>query len=98
MRVLIAIPVYNEERHVERVLTEVRRHGEDILVVNDGSTDGSPALLARQADLHLITHRRNLGYYHRIEAIILAASRRDPAGPRIERLAVFRSPCPPLGI
>ena len=47
MRVLTAIPVYNEERHVERVLEEVRRYAGDILVVNDGSTDGTAELLAQ---------------------------------------------------
>jgi glycosyltransferase involved in cell wall biosynthesis len=62
MRVLTAIPVYNEERHVERVLDEVRRYAEDILVVNDGSTDRTGELLARQKGLRLITHPHNQGY------------------------------------
>jgi glycosyltransferase involved in cell wall biosynthesis len=62
MNVLTAIPVFNEERSVARVLSEVRRYAEDILVVNDGSTDATPELLARQKDLHRITHRRNMGY------------------------------------
>jgi dolichol-phosphate mannosyltransferase len=60
--VLTAIPVYNEARHLERVLDKVRRHARDILVVNDGSTDRTPALLARQKDLRVITHPKNLGY------------------------------------
>jgi dolichol-phosphate mannosyltransferase len=62
LRVLTAIPVYNEERHVEHVLDEVRRHAENILVVNDGSSDGTAALLAQQPGLHVITHPRNRGY------------------------------------
>jgi dolichol-phosphate mannosyltransferase len=62
MKVLTAIPVYNEERHVDAVLAEVRRFTDEILVVNDGSTDGTPALLAKQRDLHVITHRANRGY------------------------------------
>lgn len=62
MRTLIAIPIYNEARHLERVLAEVRRFAGDILVVNDGSTDETPNLLARQSDLHQIIHQRNLGY------------------------------------
>jgi dolichol-phosphate mannosyltransferase len=49
MKVVTAIPVYNEERHVEAVLTEVRRYCPDLLVVNDGSTDGTGAILARLA-------------------------------------------------
>jgi dolichol-phosphate mannosyltransferase len=62
MKFLTAIPIYNEEKYLEPVLAEVRRFSDDILVVNDGSTDRTPALLARQANLHLITHRGNKGY------------------------------------
>jgi dolichol-phosphate mannosyltransferase len=62
MNVLTAIPVYNEERHLLDVLAEVRRYTPDILVVNDGSTDGTGELLAGQADLRVITHSHNRGY------------------------------------
>src|SRR5437763_3454880 len=62
MQFLTAIPVYNEERHVERVLDEVRRHAEHILVVNDGSSDGTVDLLARQPGIAVVTHPRNRGY------------------------------------
>src|SRR5438128_1722918 len=61
MRFLLAIPVYNEERHVERVLAEVRRYAERVLVIDDGSTDGTSALLARQPGLQVITHPKNRG-------------------------------------
>jgi dolichol-phosphate mannosyltransferase len=62
MRFLTAIPVYNEERHLEGVLDEVRRYSPDILVVNDGSTDHTAELLSRQQGLQVITHPHNRGY------------------------------------
>jgi dolichol-phosphate mannosyltransferase len=62
MRFLTAIPVYNEERNIERALTEVRRYAPDIVIINDGSTDRTGELLARQAGLHVITHPHNRGY------------------------------------
>ena len=62
MRWLIAIPVYNEAKHLQTVLREVRRTSPDILVVNDGSTDGTTELLAREPGLRLITHPHNRGY------------------------------------
>ena len=62
MQILTAIPVYNEERHLENVLREVRRYTPNILVVNDGSTDGTPGLLARQENIRVVTHPRNRGY------------------------------------
>jgi dolichol-phosphate mannosyltransferase len=62
MRVLTAIPVYNEERHLENVLHEVRRYTHRIVVVNDGSTDRTGELLARHPDLTVLTHPHNRGY------------------------------------
>src|SRR5580700_6167374 len=62
MQVLTAIPIYNEERHLDGVLHEVRRYCPDILVIDDGSTDRTPELLARQEGLRVITHPRNRGY------------------------------------
>jgi dolichol-phosphate mannosyltransferase len=62
VKLLTAIPVYNEERHLESVLAEVRRYSPEILVINDGSTDRTGELLARQNDLTVITHPGNRGY------------------------------------
>jgi glycosyltransferase involved in cell wall biosynthesis len=61
-RILIALPVYNEVHHVGLVLDEVARLGDDILVVDDGSTDGTAALLAQRTKLHVVTHEHNRGY------------------------------------
>src|SRR5947208_3615142 len=62
MRVLTAIPVYNEERHLLEVVREVGRYSSEILVVNDGSTDRTTELLAGQKDVRVITHPHNRGY------------------------------------
>jgi dolichol-phosphate mannosyltransferase len=62
VKVLTAIPVYNEERHLATVLREVLRYTPEILVVNDGSTDRTPELLARQDGVRVVTHPQNRGY------------------------------------
>jgi len=59
---LTAIPVYNEAQHVQSVLTAVRRHTSNILVVDDGSTDGTGKLLDAERDIRRETHASNLGY------------------------------------
>lgn len=62
MKTLVAIPVYNEVRHIVQVLDEVRKYADDILAIDDGSSDGSGNLLHHQKSLHLIHHKSNLGY------------------------------------
>ena len=61
MRTLIAIPVYNEERYVEKVLQRVAQYADEILVIDDGSTDQTPCLLAKQP-VEVIRHKENRGY------------------------------------
>ena len=60
-RVLLAIPVYNEERYVDTVLTEVRKRVDDILIIDDGSTDRTPMLLSKHP-VEVIRHATNRGY------------------------------------
>ena len=61
-RILTALPVFNEEQHILGVLDEVRKYADDILVVDDGSSDRTPELLATQTDLQIVTHETNQGY------------------------------------
>jgi dolichol-phosphate mannosyltransferase len=62
LKVLIAIPVYNERKYVEKVLGKVRQYATDILCIDDGSTDGTGELLAARHDIQLIRHPVNRGY------------------------------------
>ncbi len=59
---LTALPVFNEVRHVASVLAEVLRYSSDVLVVDDGSTDGTDALLAARRDIRVRSHVTNQGY------------------------------------
>jgi len=61
-RSLTALPIFNEADHVNQVLDEVARYCDQILVVDDGSTDGTASLLARRSDVRVITHPSNRGY------------------------------------
>jgi dolichol-phosphate mannosyltransferase len=62
IKVVTAIPVYNEERHVAGVLREVRRYCPRIVVINDGSTDRTADLLRREEGIEVLTHPVNRGY------------------------------------
>jgi dolichol-phosphate mannosyltransferase len=59
---LTALPVFNEAGSVDRVLDEVLRYGDDVLVVDDGSTDGTDLRLAQRDDVHVVRHEENQGY------------------------------------
>jgi len=59
---LVALPVYNEVNHVTDVLNEVLRYSEHVLVVNDGSTDGTTELLNQRRDVQVVHHPQNQGY------------------------------------
>ena len=61
MRTLITIPVYNEERHVEHVLTRVLGFAEHVLVIDDGSSDRTPCKLP-SFPVEVIRHAENRGY------------------------------------
>lgn len=61
-RILTALPVYNEAGTIDEVLTQVRKYCPDILVVNDGSTDGTAERLKHYPDVHVVTHTPNQGY------------------------------------
>ena len=59
----VLVPVFNEVGFVEPVLESLREHwfGE-VIVVDDGSTDGSREILASRDDILVVTHGDNLGY------------------------------------
>lgn len=61
---LVVIPVYNEAQSIERVLTATKAaaQGADILVVDDGSTDGSAEILAGIEGIRVLRHPVNMGY------------------------------------
>jgi dolichol-phosphate mannosyltransferase len=59
---IVAIPVFNELQYVDRVLERVKTFHPDILVIDDGSTDGTAEKLAARDDIQLIRHPQNKGY------------------------------------
>jgi len=62
----ILIPVYNEEKTILDILKKVKRAPtgkikKEIVVVDDGSTDNTFALLLKQKGIKLIKHKKNRG-------------------------------------
>lgn len=61
-RWLAALPVYNEAGFVNQVLDQVVQHAENVVVVNDGSSDGTAEQLQMRNDIVTLTHPQNRGY------------------------------------
>jgi glycosyltransferase involved in cell wall biosynthesis len=61
-RILTALPVYNEEKYLLDVLPVVKKYSQDVLVVDDGSSDRTPHLLAEMEGINVVRHEKNQGY------------------------------------
>jgi len=59
---LVIIPIYNEEKHVKEVVFEVLKNTCRVLLVNDGSTNGTLKQIKSFTGYYLINHERNEGY------------------------------------
>lgn len=74
---LVAIPIYNEVDFVDQILDEVLQYASHVLVIDDGSSDGTAEVLSRRVagdgtrangprvgtgDITVITHSENRGY------------------------------------
>jgi glycosyltransferase involved in cell wall biosynthesis len=77
MKTLVALPVFNEAKHVLAVLDEVSRYAENILVVDDGSTDGTSQLLSQRSDVVVTSFAQNRGYGAALQAAFRYASQHD---------------------
>jgi glycosyltransferase involved in cell wall biosynthesis len=55
------MPAYNEERYIARMVLGCKKHVDEVVVVDDGSTDAT-AEIAEALGAHVIRHQQNRGY------------------------------------
>jgi glycosyltransferase involved in cell wall biosynthesis len=61
MNVCALIPVYNSEHHIADVIGSVLQYTDKLIVVNDGSTDGTLAILQAMENIELVSYTINRG-------------------------------------
>jgi glycosyltransferase involved in cell wall biosynthesis len=76
-RHLTALPVFNEVSHVDGVLDRVSQYSGDILVIDDGSTDGTAEVLAKRTDIQVVRHDGNKGYGAALKSAFCFARRNE---------------------
>jgi len=59
-KIVVIVPVYNEERFIGSVVLKTKEFADVVLVIDDGSTDGTSAV-ARAAGAEIIRHEQNQG-------------------------------------
>ena len=65
-KVTIIIPAYNEEAGIQNTLNTllpyVEKQGFEVLVINDGSLDGTRRILESTEEITVVNHPYNKGY------------------------------------
>jgi glycosyltransferase involved in cell wall biosynthesis len=72
LKITVGIPAFNEEKNIVRILKELQKKTDIIIVCDDGSTDKTGELAAEMGAI-VITHERNLGYGAAIRSLFLKA-------------------------
>jgi len=76
LKVVVGIPAYNEEKNIGRIIIQLQRVSDKIIVCNDGSTDLTGDIAEKMSAM-VINHSKNLGYGAAIRSIFLKARELD---------------------
>ena len=68
MKITVGIPAYNEEKNIAKIIVELKKVADQIIVCDDGSTD-STSMIAEALGAIVIKHSKNLGYGAAIRSI-----------------------------
>ena len=75
-KIAAAIPAFNEEKYIGTVVLKTRQYVDEIIVVDDGSSDQT-AKVARLAGATVVQHQQNKGYGATIKTLLAEARKKD---------------------
>jgi glycosyltransferase involved in cell wall biosynthesis len=74
-KIVAGLPAFNEEKYIGTIILKTRRYVEEVIVVDDGSSDQT-AEVARLAGAVVVQHRQNQGYGASIKTLLSEARER----------------------
>ena len=72
MKITVGLPAYNEEKNIAKIIVQLKKVADQIIVCDDGSTDLT-SRIAESLGAIVIKHPKNLGYGSAIRDIFLKA-------------------------
>ena len=75
-KIIAVIPALNEEKTIAKVLQDLKKHSDEIIVIDDASTDKT-AQIAQQNFAIVIKHQTNQGYDKTIDDGFKEAAKKD---------------------
>jgi glycosyltransferase involved in cell wall biosynthesis len=76
LKIIAGMPAFNESKYVGTMVLDTRQYVNEIIVVDDGSSDET-SKMARLAGANVVTHERNKGYGAAIQSIFAEAKKSD---------------------
>jgi len=61
LKCAVIIPTYNNENTIKQIVDDVKAYSDDVIVINDGSTDKTSAILSECSGIQYISYEKNKG-------------------------------------
>jgi len=77
-KIVVIIPALNEEQTIARVIQGVKGYVDEVILIDDGSTDNTAGLAKREGAV-VLSNKENLGYERSIDYGFALAAKREAA-------------------
>jgi len=76
LKTIVAMPAFNEETFIAKMVIGAKKHSDEVIVIDDGSTDRTSEI-AEENGAYVIKHHKNLGKGAAVQTIMGEVRKRD---------------------